>query len=381
VKSVSSNEQRGGRPPPQKAGIAVSKDPSGKPGRAVVESIDHRGPSVVVLRLVPLEAPFDYREGQYLSVALPGTSEHRSYSMAAPCSPTGAIELHIRLHEKGLFSTMLREQIKIGTSLTMSGPYGNCVWDVPENVASTVLLLATGTGIAPLKAIAERHVPAGGQHDIWLYWGGETPEDLYAATELQSLAKAFPHFHFVPVLRTGDDGWKGATGFVQDVAASTHPDLSETYVFACGAPMMVQMARELFVSCNGLLEDRFNFDSFESSVNLHAAKVESWSKVRLFASLPDGSVHPVQCRIGQTLMSSLVSEKFVEAICGGNQSCGTCRVTVGQADFSNLPELSRSERRLLATLPGSSPFDRLSCQLEVCPEHEGMFVNIPPSEF
>jgi CDP-4-dehydro-6-deoxyglucose reductase len=352
-----------------------------EPGRAVVKSIDPRGSSVVVLRLFPSDAPFVYREGQYLSVALPSASERRSYSMAAPCSPDGAIELHIRLHEHGIFSKMLREEIKVGTSLTLSGPYGDCVWNVPDNIPSTVLLLATGTGIAPLKAIVERHVPTGALHDIWLYWGGQTPEDFYAATELQSLERAFPNFHFVPVLRIGDTKWKGATGFVQDVAASSHPDLSKAYVFACGAPVMVQMARDLLVSRNGLSEDRFHFDSFEPSVHSEASKHESGLTVTILATLSDGSVHPVQCRVGQILMKPLLSENLVKAICGGNQSCGTCRVTVRRSDSSSLAELSRSERRLLGTLPGSGPFDRLSCQLEVRPEHEGLYVNIPASEF
>jgi CDP-4-dehydro-6-deoxyglucose reductase len=359
----------------------VSRVQSGNLRRAVVESIEHCGPSMVVLRLLPLETSFVYREGQYLSVALPGTSEHRSYSMATPCNPGEAIELHIRLHEHGVFSKMLRRQIKPGTSLTISGPYGDCVWNVPHNVASTVLLLATGTGIAPLKAIVERHVPTGDQHDIWLYWGGATPADLYAATELQFVAAAFPHFHFVPVLRSGAAGWSGATGLVQDVAALAHPDLSEAYVFACGAPMMVRMARDLFVSDNGLAEERFHSDSFESSVSSHVSKDQSGSTVTLFASLADGTVRPVQCRTGQTLMSSLVSQNLVTAICGGNQSCGTCRVTIGPSDFSSLSESSRSERRLLGALPGSGPFDRLSCQLEICSRHEGLLFNIPPTEF
>jgi CDP-4-dehydro-6-deoxyglucose reductase, E3 len=103
--------------------------------------------------------------------------------------------------------------------------------------------------------------------------------------------------------------------------------------------------------------------------------------VTVLASLPDGSVHEVQCGVGETLMSALVMENLVPAICGGNQSCGTCRVTLSQQDFSSLPQLSKSENRLLRNLPDSGPFDRLSCQLEILPEHEGWFVTIPSSDF
>jgi CDP-4-dehydro-6-deoxyglucose reductase, E3 len=360
---------------------AVSKHLSIRTGRAVVDSIDVRGPSVVVLRLSALDTPFVYREGQYLSIALPGGADHRSYSMATPCSPEGAIELHIRLHEDGMFSRMLREQIRVGSSLTLSGPYGDCVWNVPDEVASTVILLATGTGIAPLKAIVERHVPTAAQHDVWLYWSAKAPEDFYATAELQSLESAFPHFHFVPVLRTGNPKWQGATGSVEAIAASMHRDLSKAYVFACGAPAMVQRARDLFLSSRGLAEDRFYSDPFEPSDVSQTSKSESGSAVTVNASLPDGSLCQVPCRAGQTLMSALVAENLVKAICGGNQSCGTCRVTIAERDFSSLPQLSRSENRLLRNLPDSGPFDRLSCQLEVWPEHEGLFVAIPSSDF
>jgi CDP-4-dehydro-6-deoxyglucose reductase, E3 len=160
-----------------------------------------------------------------------------------------------------------------------------------------------------------------------------------------------------------------------------HRDLSKAYVFACGAPAMVQMARDLFVSDKGLSEDRFYFDSFESPVGRPASMRESDSTVTLIVSLPNGSLHQVPCRAGQSLMSALVAENLVKAICGGSQSCGTCRVTLAEADFSSLPEVSRSESRLLRNLPDSGPYDRLSCQLEVRPEHEGLFVAIPSSDF
>jgi CDP-4-dehydro-6-deoxyglucose reductase, E3 len=157
--------------------------------------------------------------------------------------------------------------------------------------------------------------------------------------------------------------------------------LSKAYVFACGAPAMVQRARDLFLSSRGLAEDRFYSDPFEPSDVSQTSKSESGSAVTVNASLPDGSLCQVPCRAGQTLMSALVAENLVKAICGGNQSCGTCRVTIAERDFSSLPQLSRSENRLLRNLPDSGPFDRLSCQLEVWPEHEGLFVAIPSSDF
>ncbi|QXE07184.1 2Fe-2S iron-sulfur cluster binding domain-containing protein [Paraburkholderia sprentiae WSM5005] len=351
--------------------------------QAQVESLERRGESVVILRLRPVDAPFAYTEGQYLSISVPGTAERRSYSMASRCHPDGAIDLHIRLHKDGLFSRMLREQIGAGSSLTFSGPYGNCVWSVPDTEAATVILLATGTGIAPLKAMVERHLPDAARNDVWLYWGAETPDDFYVADELQSLEQAFPYFHFIPVVRSENERWTGSKGFVQDVAASAHPDLRNAYVFACGAPAMIRSARDLLVSRNHLLADRYFFDAFEPSMFPRAASLNPYSvsSVAVVVSMPDQSVRSVRCPVGASLMLSLVSKNIIHAICGGNQSCGTCRVTIEGSAISRLPEITKSERRLLRALPDSGPFDRLSCQLNVAPEHEGMHITIPCGMF
>ncbi|WP_414449774.1 FAD-binding oxidoreductase [Burkholderia sp. 22PA0099] len=350
--------------------------------QAQVQSLEFRGQSVVILNLLPENTAFHYREGQYLSIALPGTDQHRSYSMASPCRPDGAIELHIRLHEHGAFSHMLRERIEIGSTLTLSGPYGDCIWSVPADACAKVILLATGTGIAPLKAMIERHARSAPRNAVWLYWGGDRPEDFYVAQALRALEQECAHFHFVPVLREGAPDWAGARGFVQDIAAADHPDLGDAYVFACGSPIMVRMARERLMTTCGLPEDRFFFDAFEpSEPHADAAARASDAPVTLSVQLPNGARHAVRCRAGEPLMRSLVAEHFVQAICGGNQSCGTCRVTFDEADLARLPVMSRAERRLLAALPASGPCDRLSCQLNADARYEGLQLRIPPQDF
>nr|WKF59391.1 CDP-6-deoxy-L-threo-D-glycero-4-hexulose-3-dehydrase reductase [Paraburkholderia busanensis] len=351
--------------------------------QALVQSLEHRGGSVVILRLSPTDTSFTYQEGQYLSLSVPGTNEHRSYSMASPCHPDGTIELHIRLHTQGLFSRMLREQIEPGSSLTMSGPYGDCVWQVPPDAHAKVILLATGTGIAPLKAMIDRYVRTATQNEIWLYWGGDRPDDLYMAQALHALERECAHFHFVPVMRTGTPDWPSAEGFVQDVAAAAHPDLSDAYVFACGSPAMVRMARERLVSDCGLSSERFFFDAFEPSASdlTATAQPDASDEVSVSISLPDGSARSLRCRVGESLMRALAAENLVQAICGGNQSCGTCRVTIDSAHLPRLATMSRAEKRLLGALSASGPLDRLSCQLDMQAEHEGLHITLPTRDF
>lgn len=356
---------------------------SGGEVQALVQRVERRGKSIIMLRLRVLEAPFTYVEGQYLSISLPGTDERRSYSMASPCRLDGEIDLHIRLHEGGSFSGMLRDQIRAGSLLTLSGPYGNCVWTVPKADPAMVILLATGTGIAPLKAMIERHLPDGEENDVWLYWSAENPDDFYVAQEMQALEKAYPSFHFVPVLRTGRDDWTGSNGYVQDVAAAAHPDLRNAYVFACGAPAMIRSARELLVNSNHLSPDKYFFDAFEPSTVAHSgySDLESIERVAVVVSMPDGAIRSVRCPVGKSLMRALESENIVQAICGGNQSCGTCRITIDRSDAARLPQASGTEKRLLRALPASGPFDRLSCQIAVALEHEGLHVTIPDGAF
>ncbi|MGG2045112.1 FAD-binding oxidoreductase [Burkholderia gladioli] len=349
--------------------------------QALVQSLEHRGGSVVILGLSPVDTPLHYQEGQYLSIALPGTDAHRSYSMASPCRADGRIELHIRLHEHGLFSRMLREQIGVGSTLALSGPYGDCIWRVPADQDAKVILLATGTGIAPLKAMIERHLATAVRNEVWLYWGGDRPGDLYAADVLRSLEREYRHFHFVPVMRTASPAWEGATGFVQDVAAAAHPSLDDAYVFACGAPAMVRMARERLVSLCGLPEDRFFFDAFEASAAAAVIDASPDASITVAVSLPDGTRRFLRCPVGASLMQALAAEHVVEAICGGNQSCGTCRVRIDETDLPRLPAISRAEKRLLGALAASGPFDRLSCQLDMRAEHEGLRLTIPPKDF
>lgn len=350
--------------------------------QARVQRLEFRGRSVAILQLRLQDAAFHYHEGQYLSIALPGTNQHRAYSMASPCRPDGTIELHIRLHEHGAFSRMLRERIDVGSTLTLSGPYGDCIWGVPADARAKVILLATGTGIAPLKAMIERHARIASDNEMWLYWGGDRPEDLYVAAALQALAHECPRFHFVPVLAAAEADWVGARGFVQDIAAADHPDLGEAYVYACGAPVMVRMARERLTAACGLPEDRFFFDAFEPSApGEEAASNASDGPITLSVQLPGGARRAVRCRAGEPLMRALVAEHLVQAICGGNQSCGTCRVTLDETELAWFPIMSRAEKRLLAALPDSGPHDRLACQLEIDACHEGLRLRIPEQDF
>lgn len=227
-------------------------------------SVERINAGVLMLRIDGAANPMRYQEGQFVAVELPN-GDVRSYSLAQPCDHAGLLELHIRPRPGGLMSRWLESGLEPGHTLRVHGPYGDCVWRQAAN-DEPVVMLATGTGIAPLHAMVLRELANYGDAPISLYWGGRTPGDLYLMQHFKRLAGISPRFTFVPVLSRADSGWKGARGHVQQVAAERHPDLRNGRVYACGAPAMVSDARALLQTRCGLPETRFLADAFEPAI-------------------------------------------------------------------------------------------------------------------
>jgi CDP-4-dehydro-6-deoxyglucose reductase len=364
-----------------------------------VLDIEPMNPSVVRLRLRQHpEFVMRYRAGQFLSIELPD-GDLRSYSMASAEPRAGVIELHIRLHDEGKFSRLLRDGLTAGDLLTLQGPFGDCVWQPPLSDTAHVVLLATGTGIAPLNALVEAALQSGCTNPLWLYWGCRTADELYLAGHFDELAGRHPNFHFIPVLSDADAAWTGERGFVQNVAGLRHVDLSGAHVYACGSPWMVSAARALLTGVNGLAPERFFADSFEAAyVGTEVGtevSTDTGTEAGTDAADPATQVHvPVviakegvdarqtlDLRAGETLMSTLREARLIQGVCGGKRSCGTCRVTVEPSWFARLKPAERGESRLLQALDPCGPFDRLACQIMLEPSLAGLQVTLPRTPF
>jgi len=134
------------------------------------------------------------------------------------------------------------------------------------------VLLASGTGFAPIKAIIEHMRHQGISRPTTLYWGCRAKADLYLHAWAEQQAAELPWLRYVPVLSDArpDDGWTGRTGFVHQAVLADLPDLSGHEVYACGAPVMVQSARTDFVAKAGLPDEFFYADAFTSEADKHA---------------------------------------------------------------------------------------------------------------
>jgi CDP-4-dehydro-6-deoxyglucose reductase/3-phenylpropionate/trans-cinnamate dioxygenase ferredoxin reductase subunit len=222
-------------------------------------------PDVTVLQLrFPAGAKAKFKAGQYLSLKLDdGTVRH--FSMAnAPHQNDGA-ELHIRHIPGGKFSQHLADGLAEGDQIEVSIPYGD--FYLREEHDTPILLLASGTGFAPIKSIVEDAIKRKLNRSMVLYWGARRPEDLYRMELPRKWESQLPWFRFVPVLSEAGpaDGWEGRTGFVHQAAMDDIASLAEYEVYACGAPAMINAARQGFVHERQLNRDAFYCDAFVPS--------------------------------------------------------------------------------------------------------------------
>lgn len=229
-----------------------------------VQSIDFPAPDVAVVRLqLPANEALQFNAGQYLEFILRDGSR-RSYSMANPPSAQGYVELHIRHLPGGLFTDHVFSSMKPREILRMEAPLGT--FFLREESDKPAILLASGTGFAPIKSIIEQAFLKGSRRQFVLYWGARRKSDLYMIELARQWAADHDNFTFVPVLSepTAECEWQGRTGLVHRAVLEDFRGLSGHQVYACGAPIMVSAARNDFTSLAGLNEEEFFADSFTS---------------------------------------------------------------------------------------------------------------------
>jgi CDP-4-dehydro-6-deoxyglucose reductase len=237
-----------------------------------VSSLVKAAPDVAILKLqLPANNTFGYRAGQYVEFILRDNSR-RSYSMAtAPLAANTEIELHIRHMPGGKFTDHVFSALKEKDILRVEGPFGT--FFLREDSDKPIVLLASGTGFAPIKAIIEQIRAKGINRQVVLYWGCRVKADLYMNDWAEQAAADMPNLRYVPVLSEPkpEDGWAGRTGFVHQVVMADLPDMSGYEVYACGAPIVIESAQRDFVAQCGLPADAFFADSFTSEADKHKA--------------------------------------------------------------------------------------------------------------
>jgi CDP-4-dehydro-6-deoxyglucose reductase len=237
-----------------------------------VISIEKPVRDVAILKLqLPANDSFQYRAGQFVEFIL-RDGARRSYSMANAPHTLGdkpAIELHLRHLPGGKFTDHVFGAMKEKDILRVEGPFGS--FFLREDTDKPIVLLASGTGFAPIKAIVEHLIHTRKQRNVVLYWGCRSRAELYMHDWAEAAAKEHGHLRYVPVLSEAkpEDAWTGRTGLVHQAVMQDFPNLMEHQVYACGAPIMVESAQRDFVLKCGLPDDEFYADAFTSEADKH----------------------------------------------------------------------------------------------------------------
>jgi len=234
-----------------------------------VSSLEKVSPDVMVVRLqLPANDTMRYHAGQYIEFIL-RDGARRSYSMAnAPHNGPG-VELHIRHMPGGKFTDHVFSAMKEKEILRVEGPFGS--FFLREDSDKPMILLASGTGFAPIKALIEHMQAKSITRRTVLYWGGRRPIDLYMHEWMVARAAEMPQLTYVPVISNAlpEDNWTGRTGFVHKAVMEDFPDMSGHQVYACGAPIVVDSARAEYTAQCGLPPEEFFADSFTSEADKH----------------------------------------------------------------------------------------------------------------
>jgi CDP-4-dehydro-6-deoxyglucose reductase len=234
-----------------------------------VHELTRLAPDVLHIKLrLPPATDFTFLPGQYVDVIGQG-GIRRSYSLASAPAPSRPLEIHVRETPAGAMSDYWFKRSKINDLLRLNGPLGTCF--LRKMAGLNLIFLATGTGIAPIKAMIEGLAVAD-EHSkprsVTVYWGGRSVSDLY-----WNMAERSGIYRYVPVLSRADSTWTGARGYVQSIAIAENPVLSDALVYACGSESMINSARRELLHA-GLPAARFHSDAFVSSASTQLEKIK-----------------------------------------------------------------------------------------------------------
>ena len=247
--------------------IGAAKDIQVKTLPCRVQEMERVTEDVIILGLkLPANERLQFLAGQYLEFLLKDGTR-RSFSMGNAPHDDELIQLHVRHVAGGQFTDHVFGKMKERDILRFEGPQGT--FFLREDSTKPIVLVASGTGFAPIKSIIEHALHKDIRRPMTLYWGGRRPKDLYKNALAEGWA-AQGRITYVPVISDAlpEDAWSGRTGFVHRAVMEDFPDLSGHQVYACGVPIMVDSARRDFTTQCKLPEEEFYADSFTTQADI-----------------------------------------------------------------------------------------------------------------
>ena len=222
--------------------------------KARVASVEYLNNDILGIKLKPLNT-FEYKAGQFISLFKDETTS-RCYSLASVPALEAELFLNVRKVPSGLVTGWLFSSLHAGDEITISEATGDCFY-VTGKPEQDILLIATGSGLAPLYGIIRDALLNGHTGRLSLYHGNNYSEGFYLVEELKALQQEHPNFSYVPCVSEGDAPEGYAAGMVLDVALAEHTDLTGWRIFLCGNPFMVNAAKQQTFLAGASLADIF----------------------------------------------------------------------------------------------------------------------------
>jgi Na+-transporting NADH:ubiquinone oxidoreductase subunit F len=221
--------------------------------------------NLILFKIISPEEGMTFKPGQYVQLQMPREKagddpEYRAYSICSACAYPYDLELLITHVPEGVVSGYVHKELEIGDELTIVGPFGEFFYQDNE---SDMLLIATGSGLAPIRSILQHIEMEHIQRKATLFFGARTLDDLIYHDELLETAERMPNFTYYPVLSrpTEEDNWEGEKGRVTNLIQQHIPEGADIEVYICGNPAMVDSAEEELIK-KGISEEKIYYDKF-----------------------------------------------------------------------------------------------------------------------
>jgi len=229
-----------------------------------VDGLEKCNDSILRLFLkLPSTEQMRFLPGQHIDVLL-ANGERRSYSLANAPHVPDHLELHVRHYPGGHFSEFAFTGLKEKTLLRIEGPLGT--FTLREDSNRSMIMVAGGTGFAPIKSIIEHILHRQLRREVYLYWGARTARDLYLHELASRWAADHANIRYIPVLseQKPEEKWNGRSGLVHAAVLEDFPRLGGYEVYTCGPPPMVHAVKDTFTR-HGLSPEYIYSDSFETA--------------------------------------------------------------------------------------------------------------------